>query len=276
MRMRTLRKRRRETLRTTNSKLRTKFLLIDISNTFTKIALSSPKKVGTIHRIATSELTATRLHALISKWSFTHAVVASVVPVRNSVITKVIKKTLRIPLLWVDTDIDLGIGVDYPDPRRIGADRLANSVACAELYGTPGVVVDFGTAVTFDIISAEKNYVGGVIAPGMAAFTEYLPRKTALLPHVVLKEPHSVLGKSTVEALCSGAVIGYRGLVREILARICQEVFPKNCTPKLIATGGDAKLVGGRLSLFDAINQKLTLEGLRLIAVRNFRKKTVR
>jgi type III pantothenate kinase len=247
-----------------------RLLLIDISNTFTKIALSSPGKVGKVHRIATAELTPSRLRRMVAGWRFSHAVIASVVPSRNSTVSR----TLHAPLLWVDAHIDLGIGVDYPDPARIGADRLANSVACARLYGTPAIVVDFGTAVTFDVLSVAGNYVGGVIAPGMAAFTEYLPRKTALLPRVVLREPRSVLGKSTAEAMRSGAVIGYRGLVREILTQICQEVFPQDSTPKIIATGGDAQLVGSHLPLFDVINQKLTLEGLRLIAVRNCFPKT--
>ena len=245
------------------------YLLIDISNTFTKIALSSVGRVHTVRRIATAELTSARLRAAIADWSFTRVVVGSVVPSRNPAVSR----ALRQPTLWVDADTRLGIGVDYPQPKRIGADRLANAVACAELYKTPAVVVDFGTAVTFDVLSANGNYIGGVIAPGMTVFSEYLHQRTALLPQVTLHEPLSVLGKSNEEAMCIGAVIGYRGLIREIISQIRRELFPGRRAPFVIATGGDAKLIGSRLPLFNAIDQKLTLEGLRLIAVRNFANK---
>ncbi len=245
-----------------------RFLLIDISNSFTKIALSSRKKVGKIYRIPTKELTERRLQAAIKHWSFQFAIAASVVPSRNSVIEQVLR---RYPFLWVTPEINLGVGIDYPHPEQIGGDRLANTAACVGLYGSPAIVVDFGTAVTFDVISSAGNYIGGVIAPGMAAFTEYLHSKTALLPYVALREPQSVVGKSSEEAVRSGAVIGYRGLVREIITQIRQEIFPrKRRALKVLATGGDAKLIGSHLPLFDVINPKLTLEGLRLIALKNF------
>lgn len=243
-----------------------RFLLIDISNSFTKIALSSRNKVGKIYRIPTKELTEHQLRTTIRSWSFQFAVVASVVPSRNACVENVLQGC---PFLWVTSEIDLGIGIDYPHPERIGGDRLANAVACVGLYGSPAIVVDFGTAVTFDVISPEGNYIGGVIAPGMAAFTEYLHKQTALLPYVALREPQSVIGKSSEEAMRSGAVIGYRGLVREIITQIRREIFPrKRRTLKVLATGGDAKLIGSHLPLFDVINPKLTLEGLRLIAVK--------
>ncbi|ALJ56590.1 Type III pantothenate kinase [Candidatus Xiphinematobacter sp. Idaho Grape] len=243
------------------------YLLIDISNTFTKIALSSMRRLKTIRRIATAKLTAYRLKAIIANWSFTHTVIASVVPSRNLVVAS----ALSVPILWVDPEVNLGIGIDYPHPRHIGADRLANAVACVALYRIPAIVVDFGTAVTFDVLSTAGNYVGGVIAPGLTVFSEYLHQRTALLPRVRLCEPRSVLGKSSEEAIRSGAVIGYRGLIQEILFQICHEVFSEGLTPSIIATGGDAKLIGSRLSLFDTVNPKLTLEGLRLIATRSFK-----
>jgi len=243
------------------------YLLIDISNTFTKIALSSTRQLKAVRRIATAKLTAYRLKAIISNWSFTHTVIASVVPSRNLMVAS----ALSVPTLWVDSEVDLGIGIDYPHPGRIGADRLANAVACVALYRIPAIVVDFGTAVTFDVLSTAGNYVGGVIAPGLTVFSEYLHQRTALLPKVRLCEPRSVLGKSSEEAIRSGAVIGYRGLIQEILFQICHEIFSDGITPSIIATGGDAKLIGSRLSLFDTVNPKLTLEGLRLIATRSFK-----
>lgn len=225
------------------------------------------KQLKVIHRIATAELTACRLTAIIANWSFTHAVVASVVPSRNPAISSALSTT---PILWVGPEANLGIDIDYPCPKHIGADRLANAVACVALYQTPAVVVDFGTAVTFDVLSATGYYVGGVIAPGLAVFSEYLHQKTALLPRVRLREPRSILGKSSEEAMRSGAIIGYRGLVREILSQICYELFRHGPAPFIVATGGDAKLIGNRLPLFDAVNPKLTLEGLRFIATRGF------
>src|SRR5206468_12721438 len=133
-----------------------------------------------------------------------------------------------------------GVGVDNPKPQSIGTDRLANAAAAAELYGFPAVVVDFGTAVTFDIVSERRTYVGGVIAPRLEAMTNFLYQRTALLPKISLKEPRRAVGKSTIGAMLSGAVFGYLGLVREILARIKAEQFShkKVC---VIATGGYAR-----------------------------------
>jgi len=98
-------------------------------------------------------------------------------------------------VLWLDSKLNLGVGIDYPKPRSIGADRLANAAAAAELYGFPAVVVDFGTAVTFDVISERRAYVGGVIAPGLEAMTNFLYQRTALLPRISLKEPRRAVGK---------------------------------------------------------------------------------
>jgi type III pantothenate kinase len=164
--------------------------------------------------------------------------------------------------------LDLCVGIDYPKPESIGADRLANSAACAAFYGTPAVVVDFGTAVTFDVLSAEGFYIGGAIAPGLNAMTNYLHEKTALLPLVKLKEPKSAIGRSTSEAMLSGAVHGYRGLIQEILAQITAEAFRKK-NPIVVATGGDAKLIAGKLAIFDHVDPLLTLRGLLIIADKN-------
>ncbi len=143
----------------------------------------------------------------------------------------------------------MGVGIDYPKPGTIGADRLANAAAAVALYGPPAIVVDFGTAVTFDVISPAGTYAGGVIAPGLNAMTDYLHKRTALLPRVVLREPRQAIGRSTAEAMRSGAIYGYRGLVSEILRQLLKEIPSKFQTP-LIATGGDAKLIAGSTGLF--------------------------
>src|SRR5438874_7317859 len=130
-------------------------------------------------------------------------VVSSVVPKKNRVIRSAARKT---QVLWLTPRLRLGVGIDYPAPRTIGADRLANAAAVASLYGWPAIVVDFGTAVTFDIISGRKSYIGGVIAPGLEAMTNFLYQRTALLPKLSLREPRNALGKSTIEAMRSGAI----------------------------------------------------------------------
>jgi type III pantothenate kinase len=190
-------------------------------------------------------------------------VVSSVVPGKNSAISRAARKKVKV--LWLDWKLKLGVGIDYPKPQSIGADRLANAVAVAELYGFPAIAVDFGTAVTFDVVSARRTYVGGVIAPGLEAMTTFLYQRTALLPRFSSKEPRRAVGKSTIEALVSGAVFGYRGLVREILARIRAEQFPRRKV-YVIATGGYARLIAGRLQEIGVIRPHLTLEGLRIVA----------
>jgi type III pantothenate kinase len=150
-------------------------------------------------------------------------------------------------------------------PKTIGADRLANAAAVTALYGCPAIVVDFGTAVTFDIVSGQKKYVGGVIAPGLEAMTNFLYQRTALLPKLSLKEPRSAIGRSTIQAMMAGAIFGYRGLVKELIARIRAEMRSRSKI-KIVATGGYAKLIAARLPEIQAVHQHLTLEGLRIVA----------
>ena len=188
---------------------------------------------------------------------------ASVVPAA----TKRVLRMLPARPLIVNANIDLGIGVRYPRKKQIGADRLANAVGVAKLYGAPAIVVDFGTAVTFDIVNARREYVGGVIAPGLAAVTDYLYQRTALLPHIALAEPRSVIGKSTVEAMRVGAVIGYRGLVKEILSALKREPGMKKAV--VVATGGYGELIARKIPEIQHANPLLTLEGLRFIYLRN-------
>ena len=189
-------------------------------------------------------------------------VVSSVVPAKNPAISKAARK---VDVLWLDSTRKLGVGIDYPKPKSIGADRLANAAAVTALYGFPAIVVDFGTAVTFDIVSDRRTYIGGVIAPGLEAMTNFLYQRTALLPQLSLKEPRRAIGKSTIEAMLSGAVFGYRGLVREIVARIRAEQFPRKKI-YTVATGGYAQLIAARLPEIGSVRPHLTLEGLRIVA----------
>ena len=189
-------------------------------------------------------------------------VVSSVVPTKNSAISRGAHNKTQV--LWLDWKLKLGVAIDYPKPQSIGADRLANAAAVVELYGWPAIVVDFGTAVTFDVVSGRRSYIGGVIAPGLEAMTNFLYQRTALLPRLSLKEPHRAVGKSTVEAMRSGAIFGYRGLVREILARIRAEQFSRRKII-VVATGGYARLIASELPEVSVIHPHLTLEGLRIV-----------
>src|SRR5213593_13012 len=238
------------------------YLLIDISNSYAKFAFASTKRVSTPVRVATRKLSSGVISRFLGDRKVRRIVVSSVVPAKNSAIAKAAKKT---EVIWLDWKLNLGVEIDYPKPQSIGADRLANAAAVAELYGFPAVVIDFGTAVTFDIVSERRTYIGGLIAPGLEAMTNFLYKRTALLPRISLKEPRHAVGKSTIEAMRSGAVIGYRGLVREILARIKAEKFPHKKV-YVIATGGYARLIAGRLQEIGVIRPHLTLEGLRIVA----------
>jgi type III pantothenate kinase len=238
------------------------YLLIDISNSFTKLAFATRRRISKPVRIPTERFSSAGVQRLLRQRRIGIVVVCSVVPKKNALVRKAAKRT---KILSVTPRIQLGVGIDYPNPKTIGADRLANSAAVAALYGCPAIVVDFGTAVTFDIVSAQRQYIGGVIAAGLESMTKFLYQRTALLPKLSLKEPRSAVGRSTVEAMRSGAVIGYRGLVREIIARIKAERFPRKKV-HVIATGGYADLIAARLREIDAVHPNLTLEGLRIVA----------
>src|SRR5215471_3830506 len=238
------------------------YLLIDISNSFTKLAFATRRRISKPKRIPTEKLSAASIRQLLRRHKIDIVAVSSVVP-KKSAIVRAAARGSR--LLWLTPKIKLGVGIDYPNSKEIGADRLANAVAVAAFYGCPAIVVDFGTAVTFDIVSAKRKYIGGVIAPGLEAMTNFLYRRTALLPKLSMKEPRSAVGKSTIEAMRAGAVIGYRGLVREIIARIKAERFPRQKV-HVIATGGYAELIAKRLGEIGSVHPNLTLEGLRIVA----------
>jgi type III pantothenate kinase len=240
----------------------TDYLLIDISNSFTKLAFASRDRITLRKRVPTGRLNASFLHAFVRNRQIGRWIVCSVVPKKNREVRKAAGKT---KVFWLGPRANLGVGVNYPNPKSIGADRLANAAAVTELYGYPAVVVDFGTAVTFDIISERKEYIGGVIAPGLESMTNFLYQRTALLPRISLREPRSPIGRSTIEAMRAGAIFGYRGLVREILLRIKTERSSRRKV-HVVATGGYADLIAAKLPEIDAVRRDLTLEGLRIIA----------
>lgn len=234
-------------------------LLIDIGNGRTKIGLAEAERITRRAELPTPGVTAERVAAALAEdWRFDQAVLCSVVPAAVAPFREV----LGGGLVELRHDTPLGIGIDYPHPESIGADRLANAVALARLHGAPGIVIDFGTAVTFDIVSAERAYVGGVIAPGLRLMTDYLHERTALLPKVALREPEQAIGKSTEQAILAGAAIGYRGMVQGILDALRREL--RGGPARLIATGGDAAWIVSGLHEPIPCDPDLTLHGLRL------------
>jgi type III pantothenate kinase len=240
----------------------TDYLLIDISNSFTKLAFASTERVGRPLRVATPGLTNQFLRRLLRRRQVGAIVVCSVVPRKDREITRAARTT---KIIWLTARVRLGVGVKYPAPGTIGADRLANAAAVASLHTVPAIVVDFGTAVTFDIVAANRTYIGGVIAPGLESMTNFLYQRTALLPKLSLREPRRAVGKSTIEAMRVGAIYGYRGLVREIIERIQEQEF-KGRKVRVVATGGYARLIARNFPVIDAVEPNLTLEGLRIVA----------
>lgn len=242
------------------------WLLIDNSNTRSKFALGDAAQLLPWRGVlATAAISPESLALLLENVEFDAVLVCSVVPAKALVLKEYFGK--KFPLHFLDFRSPLGLGIDYPEPSQIGADRLANAAGILSRHGVPAIIIDFGTAVTFDVISAAPAYCGGVIAPGLGAMSGYLSRKTALLPVIDLAEPHSAIGKSTVHAMQVGAVFGYRGLVKEILARICEELPGK---PRIVATGGDAALIAQGVPEIEVVDPDITLDGLRQVAARVF------
>jgi type III pantothenate kinase len=186
----------------------------------------------------------------------------SVVPRATPFVCKAVRTIWNLNPLELTPKTLCGVGIDYPKPNSIGPDRLANAVAARHHFGAPVVVLDFGTAVTLDVVNRAGNYAGGIIAPGLAAMTDYLHEKTALLPRIKIREIKTSIGKSTEEAMLVGAVHGYRGLVRELIGELKRELKTKRLP--VIATGGYAKLMASKLPEISAVEPNLTLEGLRL------------
>lgn len=244
------------------------WLLVDNSNTRTKFALGDAAGLSLWRGVLpTASITADTLADVTKDLTFDGVVICSVVPCTGNLMAAHFPSAAGVPVHMLDCHSPIGIAIDYPEPERIGADRLANAAAVAGDGRFPAVVVDFGTAVTFDVISPKPAYHGGVIAPGLGAMTDYLAGKTALLPVIDLKKPRAAIGQSTVEAMRSGAWHGYRGLVKGILAALTAELGE---TPRVIATGVDAEWIARGMEEIHEVSPSLTLEGIRRVAARVF------
>lgn len=246
-------------------------LLLDIGNTNTHVGLGNARRVIRRWDLPTEDWFNGRaprsLGSRLHRVTLNGVALCSVVPRAVPSARRVLRALSGVQPLVLSPATVRGVGIDYPKPETIGPDRLANAIAARARFGAPVVVVDFGTAVTFDVVDRSGNYIGGVIAPGLAAMTDYLHEKTALLPRIRIRSTNAAVGRNTEEAMLIGALHGYRGLVRELIGRLKRELRE----PRLpvVATGGYAALVAAELPEISAVEPALTLEGLRLAWMRH-------
>jgi type III pantothenate kinase len=247
-------------------------LTIDVGNTNITLGLYKGKELGPRWRLATVHDRMPDEYGLQFVGLLAHSgykiedvqgiCLASVVPPLTGKMIEACRVYIDHEPLVVDAGVKTGVRVRYDDPKAVGADRIVDAAAVQALYGGPACVVDFGTATTFDAISAEGDYLGGAIAPGIGIAAEALFLRTAKLPRVDLQRPPAAIGRNTVHSMQSGLLFGYVGLVEGMVSRFRQEL---GSSMKAIATGGLAEIVARETSVIQIIAPWLTLDGLRLI-----------
>jgi type III pantothenate kinase len=205
-------------------------------------------------------------HEGLSFVQFDGIIISSVVPPIMFALERMCKKYFGIKPLIVGPGIKTGLNIKYENPREVGADRIVNAVAGIQEYGSPLIIVDFGTATTYCYINEDKQYMGGAIAPGINISTEALYSKAAKLPRIEISRPEGIIGKNTVSAMQAGILYGYVGQVEGIVNRIKAQ---SNLEPTVIATGGLATLIANESTVIDVVEPFLTLKGLQLIYKRN-------
>ncbi len=254
---------------------RERLLAVDVGNTNTVLGFYENEKLLrhwrlTTRRDATSDEIALSVQGLLASLPGGGAphdvIVASVVPPLRFPVRQAFRQLFGLDPLFVEPGIKTGMPILYDVPQEVGADRIVNAVAAHARLGGPCIVVDFGTATTFDVVTAKGEYAGGVIVPGVAISAEALFEKAARLLHVEIRRPEKVIGKTTAASIQSGLYFGYLSLVDGVIDRITREIGER---PRVVATGGLAELFGGGSERIEEVDPLLTLTGLYLIHERN-------
>ena len=251
-------------------------LAIDIGNTNVTLGVFKDGELYATWHIATGihrmpdEYASLMLNLLYLKGlsfsDITKVSMCSVVPPLTAIFEEMVKQFFNTEPLVIGAGVKTGVSIRMDDPREVGTDRIVNAAAAHHLYGGPVIIVDMGTATTFDTVSREGDYIGGAIAPGLNTAAEALFMRTAKLPRVELVRPKHAIGTNTTSAMQSGLVFGYVGLVESIISRIQLELDEK---AKVVATGGFANIIAEETPVIEVINPDLTLIGLRLIYLMN-------
>ncbi|MFD0677127.1 MULTISPECIES: type III pantothenate kinase [unclassified Paenibacillus] len=251
-------------------------LVVDVGNTNIVLGIYKGKQLLHDWRLSTNRSATADEYGMTMYNLFRHAgisldqvngvIISSVVPPLMFVLEQLCVKYLKKAPLIVGPGIKTGLNIRYENPREVGADRIVNAVAAIEQYGAPCIVVDFGTATTFDYIDEAGQYIGGAVAPGIGISTEALYQRAAKLPRIELVKPKSVVGRNTIASMQAGIIYGFAGQVDGIVDRICEEFKVK---PKVVATGGLAELISSESRTIKCVNQLLTLQGLQIIYERN-------
>ena len=248
-----------------------KILTIDIGNTNIVVGIFAGSTIIDFWRINTAKKDAAYYlknlpDGMKEQKDISGIVLATVVPDLREVFESVCEQLFAQKPILITTDLNIGLKIWYKNPRQVGADRIANAVGARSLYGTPAIVIDFGTAVTFDVISLGGEYLGGVILPGMGLSRDILHERTALLPWVNIIRTDEVLGRDTNSAIQSGIYWGFVGMVKYLLKRLKASVFPGfESDVKVIATGGYVSYFLRDLEEVHHFDSNLTLKGLKYI-----------
>ena len=263
---------RRDSRRNNRQNHRKLLLALDVGNTNTVLGVFDGKKLIADWRLTTARDQTVDEYGILTRDLFTLAglassairgvIVASVVPPLNATLEQMAKRYFGLKAVFVEAGTKASIPVLYTTPKEVGADRIANAAAAFDQYGGPSIVVDFGTAINFDVISKKGEYLGGVISPGIGISADALFAQAARLFRVEIRDPHQVVGKNTAESMQAGFYYGFIGLVDGILERLKKDLGRQT---RVIATGGQAALIAPGSRFIETVDEHLTLDGLRIL-----------
>jgi type III pantothenate kinase len=237
-------------------------LTVDIGNTNISFGIFRGRRPVKRFNLPSKSYSLKKLKRLLGKSGIESSIISSVVPKLTRILKKDLKRILPRRPLIIGKDIKVPLVNRYRNPAQVGQDRLVNAYAGITLYGSPLIVIDFGTAVTFDMISKNKEYLGGMILPGLEISLTALSEKTALLPKIKLNKPKEFIGRDTKNSMLSGIVYGFAALTDALIKRIKENIGKQ---AKVIGTGGNINLIVTFCQSFDRIDNALTLKGLHLI-----------